>query len=187
MRRFPQIAVAVAVALGVAYGVTFPVRGTVEASANPAKDATVVVNRSSKQNRLSSHKSTAQDAPGVALVEVIGLRGAAVVYRSRDGRELFRTDPLRNTTIVAKGRALPEVTIRDSETSAVRIFPAPAASTPAGSPAPAVAKEKLPAMPEGCDPAFSPLAGSPAANYNGRCLAANGLGEKSAFAARDGS
>jgi hypothetical protein len=50
----------------------------------------------------------------IRSVEVVGVRGAAVVYRDGDGNLLFRTDPLANVTVVARDVKLPEITIRDS-------------------------------------------------------------------------
>ena len=52
-------------------------------------------------------------APEIATVEVVGLRQPAIVYRDRDGRELYRTDPVNNVTIVIKDLLLPEVTVRE--------------------------------------------------------------------------
>jgi hypothetical protein len=56
-------------------------------------------------------------------VEVVGIRDAAIVYRDRDGNELFRTDPLANVTIVAKNVDLPEVTIRENARTQVDRLP----------------------------------------------------------------
>src|SRR5687767_13090208 len=57
------------------------------------------INRAVKGDRNAVARP-AQTATRIATVEVVGLRDAAIVYRDRDGRELFRTDPLSNVTIV---------------------------------------------------------------------------------------
>ena len=64
------------------------------------------VNRSAKADRGSMVHS-AEASARIATVEVVGLRDAAIVYRDRDGRELLRTDPVSNVTIVTKGLQLP--------------------------------------------------------------------------------
>jgi hypothetical protein len=59
----------------------------------------------------------------IKSVEVVGIRDAAIVYRDRDGNELFRTDPRANVTIVTKNVDLPEVTIRESARTQVDRLP----------------------------------------------------------------
>jgi hypothetical protein len=116
------------------------------------------VNRTNKGDRIRAAQSSAQPKD-IATVEVIGLRNTAVVYRDEQGRVLFRVDPVSNATVITKDVVLPEVTIRENYRSPVRTLPvetnnAPAKSTP---------------IPDGCDPAFSPLAVK--ANVTGRCVA----------------
>jgi hypothetical protein len=129
-------------------------------AATAADSASVAsgVDRSRKGDRLPLVKASGQTA-GIATVEVIGLDAAAVVYRDRDGRELFRTEPLANVTVVAKGVRLPEVTIRERRQEPVRPMPL----EPAGKPAPRLV---------GCDPVASPLAGTSVQHLTGRCIAA---------------
>ena len=38
----------------------------------------------------------------IKSVEVVGVRGASIVYRDRSGNILFQTDPLANVTVVSK-------------------------------------------------------------------------------------
>jgi hypothetical protein len=120
--------------------------------------ATNGVDRSRKGDRLPLVKASGETA-GIATVEVVGVDAAAVVYRDQDGRELFRTEPLANVTIVAKGVRLPEVTIRERRQEPTRQVPL----APAGKPAPRLV---------GCDPVASPLAGSSVQHLTGRCIAA---------------
>lgn len=183
MCRFFYSAAAVAASLAIAYVVTFPTEwGTLQNSAREAAGVNTIVNRVDKRDRLQSYQGPDEEGPIIATVEVIGLRDAAVVYRARNGRVLFRTDPLSNMTVVAKGVALPSVTIRDSWQSTVQPMPADLGTAPTDAASPAVAREKQPKVLEGCDPAFSPLVGSTHANYSGRCLASNTSAAKFASA-----
>lgn len=100
----------------------------------------------------------------IATVELVGLRQTAIVYRDRDGRELFRTDPLKNVTVVAKGLVLPSVTVRergDSQVTPLRMPIAPSA-VPAREPTGPVF---------GCESSFSPVAAPSMAHLTGRCMA----------------
>jgi hypothetical protein len=68
------------------------------------------VDRSRKGDRLVHPRQANNDEsknPKIAVIEVVGIRDTAVVYRDRSGHELFRTDPVANVTIVAKGLVLP--------------------------------------------------------------------------------
>src|SRR5438552_18885662 len=101
---------------------------------------------SGKGNRLvSPRRETSRTRIGT--VEIVGLRDTAIVYRDREGRILFRNDPLTNTTIVTKNLDLPEVTMRDPDGVAVR--PVPVEASP---------RAERPKLPVGCDPSFGPLA-----------------------------
>ena len=55
----------------------------------------------------------------VSSVEVIGLSNASVVLRDRNGDILFRSDPVTNTTLVAKDSELPVITMKETATSPV--------------------------------------------------------------------
>ena len=80
------------------------------------------INRAAKADRGALPRP-AQAAARIATVEVVGLRDAAIVYRDRDGNELFRTDPVNNVTIVTKGLRLPEVTVRQHSRSTIKPVP----------------------------------------------------------------
>jgi hypothetical protein len=137
-----------------------------------AASATNVVDRVHKGDRLAVASPAENQDRTVATVEVIGLRDAAVVYRARDGRVLFQTDPVENATVVAKGVTLPQVTIRDTSQTPVRTVSPAVETTPLAPPDAATGREQK--IPEGCDPAFSPLAASAHANnFSTRCLASN--------------
>jgi hypothetical protein len=109
----------------------------------------------------------------VATVEIVGIDSAAVVFRDHSGRVLYQTDPVANTTVLARGVTVPTVTIRSSlEASRT---PAPAAA-PAASENPAPAKNEKPTksakpVPEGCELAVSPLSESASAGAPFRCFA----------------
>lgn len=126
----------------------------------------------------------------VATVEVIGLGQPAIVYRHRDGRELFRTDPVDNVTVVTKGFVLPQITVRrdaQSEVTPVRMLDVDAQRAPEpvrSRPAPVNVKEPASGpqpMPTGCESSFSPVASPNLAHHLGRCMADNGVGPVLAF------
>lgn len=128
------------------------------------------VNRAAKGDRGAALR-TAGGASQIATVEVVGLRDAAIVYRDRDGRELYRTDPVNNVTLVTKGLQLPEVTVRQHSSSSVKPMPVKTLHeqdqardrkpvTPAGR-----------KVPVGCEPMFSPVASPSLSHHSGRCMA----------------
>ena len=123
------------------------------------------VDRAHKADRLMPARAPAGQRPAITAVEVVGLRDTAVVYRDREGRILFRTDPLSNATLVAKDVMLPEITIRESGRSAVNPVPVPV-EVPVRSP-------EHPRLPPGCDPAFSPLTLPALSRMPSRCIAQN--------------
>jgi hypothetical protein len=98
-----------------------------------------------KGDRMSLPGLRRSDENTVTTVEVIGLRDASVIYRDRDGRILFQTDPLSNVTIVAKGVVMPELTVRESMRSTPARIEVPAAL-------------QAPPIPVGCDPVVSAIA-----------------------------
>jgi hypothetical protein len=128
------------------------------------------VNRTSKGNRNAASR-TAVGNSHIATVEVVGLRDTAIVYRDRDGRELFRTDPMNNVTLVTKGLHLPEVTVRQHSSSAVK--PVPVRTLHEQN----QVRERKPAVPArrkvpvGCEPLFSPVASPSLSHHAGRCMA----------------
>jgi hypothetical protein len=93
-----------------------------DASAAEPASQSEAINRDRKGASLGT--PSAQPARiEIKSVEVVGIRDAAIVYRDRDGNELFRTDPLANVTIVAKNVDLPEVTIRENARTQVDRLP----------------------------------------------------------------
>lgn len=84
------------------------------------------INRTNKTDSLTPAVTSGQERKRIATVEVVGVEDTAVVYRDRDGRVLFKTDPASNVTVIAKGVVLPEVTIRDVAGSQVKELPAEA-------------------------------------------------------------
>ncbi len=121
------------------------------------------VDRAHKSDRLMPARAAARQGPAITAVEVVGLRNTAVVYRDREGRVLFRTDPVSNATLVAKDVVLPEITIRDSGRSTVNPVPI---EVPARAP-------ERPKLPPGCDSAFSPLTLPSLSRMPSRCIAEN--------------
>ena len=124
--------------------------------ANTAADHQQVV-RAMKGDRTAAPRATVGGSR-VTTVEVVGVQDAAIVYRDRDGRVLFQTDPLSNVTVISKGFVLPQVTVRE---------------TPRSTPAPVIVPHNIdaaPAIPVGCDPVASPIAEPALARVTGRCL-----------------
>lgn len=121
-----------------------------------------VVDRTLKGDRLAPSHIGERYKETVATVEIVGLRNVAVVYRDRQGRELFRTDPVTNGTVAAKDVVLPEVTIRESGASTIRPVPIspPRVRTP----------EEDRRYPLGCESPVSPLVSPSASTLPGRCL-----------------
>jgi hypothetical protein len=97
----------------------------------------------------------------VTSIEVVGVDDAAIVYRDREGNILYRTDPVRNVTMIAKGVKLPEVTVRQGDHSPTT--PTPVTVPDAAKPA---------KLPIGCEPSASPIASPQLSHLSGRCLAA---------------
>lgn len=112
------------------------------------------VNRTEKADRITVPHVGDENA--VATVEVVGIHDTAIVYRDREGRVLFETDPLRNVTIVSKGSVLPQLTVREtSRSKPARIEPP---------------REIRPPIPVGCEPLASPIAQPNLAHLTGRCV-----------------
>jgi hypothetical protein len=107
----------------------------------------------------------------IAAVEVVGIRDAVVIYRDRDGRVLFSTDPVANVTVVAKNVVLPEVTIRETSQSTVDRMPVEGVRNP----------RQKPMVAHGCEPAVSADVTPSLSAVASRCLAR--LGIRSDFAA----
>jgi hypothetical protein len=106
-----------------------------------------------------------------ATVEVVGLDGAVVILRSRDGAVLYRADATAGTTLVVRNADLPTVTLRQREGETVTSQdptapPAQPASSPANAPPAA-----LPPPVTGCEGAVSALANRTLARKPSLCLA----------------
>jgi hypothetical protein len=120
------------------------------------------INRARKGDRLHDGIVSPAPAKSIAFIEVVGVNDAAVVYRDRDGRLLFQTDPVANATIITKGIVVPEVTIKGSATNDAK---------PATLEEPRKPKEKIKRpLPDGCESSFSPIADRALATIPGRCI-----------------
>ena len=108
----------------------------------------------------------------VTSIEVVGVDDTTIVYRDRDGNILYRTDPVKNVTVIAKGTKLPEVTVRQDARSATRPVPV---SVPD--------EAKSGKTPFGCEPVASPIASPELSHLTGRCLAQSEPPVALAFAA----
>lgn len=154
-------------------------------SMSPARATAAAVNRTQKSDRAAIATAARDQARTITTVEVVGLRDATIVYRDRDGHVLYQTDPLSNVTVVSKGVVLPEITVRETTTSTVRPVATevrstgrqpearPTASSRDPQPQPAAipaASEKRKPIPEGCDPAASPIAAPQMAQILSKCM-----------------
>ena len=130
---------------------------------NASEAPAASVNRTAKSSRLApAQLQQRADEGKVVTVEVVGVRDAAIIYRDRDGRVLFQTDPVTNVTVISKGFVLPELTVRETKRSKPVPIEAPREQ-------PAKAKP----IPIGCDPAVSPVAQPQLSHLLGRCLVQN--------------
>lgn len=118
-------------------------------------EAVFSVNRESKMDALPV-PNTPQTRAEIKSVEVVGVRGASIVYRDRNGNILFQTDPLANVTVVTKNVELPEVTIREAETTRVERVPAD--------------KADRTAPPQGCESEFARPSPEALTRTSSRCL-----------------
>ena len=128
------------------------------AKANIGADDQQHVNRVVKADRIAAPRTDIGSDRKVVTIEVVGVQDAAIVYRDRDDRVLFQTDPLTNVTVISKGFVLPQVTVRETSRS---------------TPAPILAPHNLntaPAIPVGCDPVASPIVEPALARVISRCL-----------------
>jgi hypothetical protein len=134
------------------------------AKASIAADTHERVNRAVKADRIAAPRLNLNGDRSVATVEVVGVHDAAIVYRDRDGRVLFQTDPLSNVTVISKGFVLPQLTVRENPHS-----------TPAKIEVPHNI-DAAPAVPIGCEPLASPIAEPSLGRMTGRCLSQLGDG-----------
>ena len=154
--------------------VSGPASLAIVSSALTSPASTTTVDRTHKGDRITTIPlADERNQSQVTTVEVVGVRDTAIVYRDRDGRLLFRTDPVANVTLVAKDVALPEVTVRESSEAAPKKMPVKTKRD----------SDKDGRL-DGCDPLVSPLAGSSLSQVAGRCIADMGTGAKLALAAR---
>jgi hypothetical protein len=128
---------------------------TAQADPVMSRGSAMTINREGKSDALPV-PSSSEPRSEIKTVEVIGVRDAAIVYRDRSGNILFQTDPLANVTIVTKNVDLPEVTIRETETTEIERVPAEKTgrSTP----------------PDGCESAFARPSPESLTRTSSRCV-----------------
>jgi hypothetical protein len=116
---------------------------------------------STKAARLPTNNLAPMAPKRIAVVEVVGIHDAAIVYRDREGKVLFSTDPVANVTMVSKNLALPEVTVRDSKEAEVERVPIENMRSPEGKEAPPT---------QGCESGLSPDISPTVPVTKGRCV-----------------
>jgi hypothetical protein len=123
--------------------------------------ATHSVSPLARADRLSTSTFAPSGEKRIAVVEVVGVHDAAIVYRDRQGRVLFSTDPVANVTVVTKNLSLPEVTVRETAQSEVERVPVEKTRAPGG--------DKQPSM-EGCESGLSPDISPTVPTAKDRCI-----------------
>lgn len=158
-------------------GTAFLLAGYASAAIEPrlrenAPTAPITASVSGKGDRLDLPRPAAERAP-VSVVEVVGARQVTVVLRSRDGAVLYSSDPLSNTTLVAKDADLPVVTLTDTASVPV-VQNAPAAPARAQEDSREGSEPKIPAPRKprtiGCESEVSPLVRNSAGREPSRCV-----------------
>lgn len=127
--------------------------------------------RASKGNRLALPRpvakqvsSTSVEAVGSVNIVGQGTQGLVQIFRDRGGYLLVKSDPLTNTTSVAKKVVTPRAAVRE---------------TPQGDAQPP--RTKAPKSTVGCEMAFGPLVTIAQGNYATLCLAMRPTGAKLAM------
>ena len=134
-----------------------------ERAAAPALAAVV------KGDRLPVVPSVSRRAT-VSTIEVVGAREVTIVFKDRDGQVLFRSDPLANSTIIAKDVDLPVITLKEEPAaSTAPVVQRPPPRQEGGDPPPAQPRRSKQI---GCEAPVSALARSDASRVPGLCLAA---------------
>jgi hypothetical protein len=145
---------------GVAGGLAIGV-ATAVATVFTFATATHSVDPSAKADRTTASVSAPSGEKRIAVVEVVGVHDAAIVYRDRQGRVLFSTDPVANMTVVTKNLLLPEVTVRETTESQVERMPVEKTRAPGG--------DKQPST-EGCESGLSPDISPTIPTAKDRCI-----------------
>lgn len=138
----------------------------VSAGANTRPDQ-LSINRSIKGDRSPAATTLASSKRQITTVEVVGLDQAAIIYRDRDGRELFRTDPLQNQTVVMRGVTLPAVTVKQTEAASA---PSVVVQQPKANVEQKTTRDHK--LLDGCEQSVSPLATT--SSLRARCVASLG-------------
>lgn len=113
-----------------------------------------------KGSLLAPRRSADQQAQPITEIDVVGLRGATVTFRDAQGGVLFRIDRISNSTTIAKGTVLPEVTVREKQQQQVKPLQIQIQK-------PATLDAKLP---DHCEPVFSRVAAPKLSQVPGRCV-----------------
>lgn len=110
----------------------------------------------------------ADDPMTVSIVELVGISGATVILRDRNGEVLYRSDPRMGATTISKDVALPVITLREGAGSPAVQHPA---SRQEGNEVPPQGRQEKRRNPVGCMGDVSPLAKASAGRQPSLCLA----------------
>jgi hypothetical protein len=119
----------------------------------------IAKSQNARMDRLVAPRAAQPQA--ITTIELLGIGSAAVIYRDQNGRVLFRNDPATQTTTVAKGVVVPDLTIRKNPPAAPRPGPMWREITRDKPEKPLIA----------CESVFSPVAAPALADIMGRCFA----------------
>lgn len=131
------------------------------------------LDRSQKTDAIAPARAAAQRHEPVS-VELIGVDNTIVTIKDRDGRVLFRSDPLSNTTLISRDSNLPTVTVRNDRRPPVQPMPVESQQRPETEPP---VKPSTP-IAAGCESAVSVLAAGGARRQASLCLAMAGAGPR---------
>ena len=141
------------------------VSGSAQSTDRPSVRAAAVGGGAVKGDLLATEGSR-RPATRVTTVELVGLSQTTVILRDRDGGIVYRSDPVTNTTLVAKGADIPTVTVKNA-----------ADSTAQRQPVRRIESNEQPdrqpkrAMPVGCEGVVSILVNQDSRRVPGLCLA----------------
>jgi hypothetical protein len=122
-----------------------------------------------KGDRLPLQRAAVHRPSTVSTIEVVGLSQVTVVFKDREGQVLYRSDPLTNTTDVAKDVDLPVVTLQEHPIApAMPVVQQPELKREGGDP-PTVQPRRSKQV--GCEAPVSALARTDASREPGLCLA----------------
>ena len=144
------------VAGGLAIGTAAAV-ATILTVATPADS----VDRSAKADRLPLNASVSFSEKRIAVVEAVGVRGAAIINRGHENRVLFSADPVANAIVFTKNLLPPEVMLRETAETEIERVPVEKTRAPSSGSQPTM---------QGCESGLSPDISPTVPTAKDRCI-----------------